>query len=47
MYHSVDFEGYESTNDSEDNVPVGSVDYLSTRYEVNYLNICDKPLTTI
>ncbi|XP_025423914.1 H(+)/Cl(-) exchange transporter 7-like isoform X2 [Sipha flava] len=33
MYHSVEFEGYESTNVSEDNVPIGSLDYLSTKYE--------------
>jgi hypothetical protein len=39
MYHSVEFEGYESTNVSEDNVPIGSLDYLSTKYEVNYFNI--------
>ncbi|VVC43664.1 CBS domain,Chloride channel, voltage gated,Chloride channel, core [Cinara cedri] len=32
-YHSMDFKGYELTTDSEDVVPIGSLDYLSTKYE--------------
>lgn len=34
MYQSMDFKGYELANDSDDEVPIGSVDYLSTKYEV-------------
>jgi len=36
MYQSKDFKGYELTNDSDDTVPIGSVDYLSTKFEVSF-----------
>lgn len=34
MYHSVDFKGYELANESENTVPIGSLDFISTKYEV-------------
>lgn len=34
MYQSIDFKGCDLTSDNEDNVPIGSLDYLSTKYEV-------------
>lgn len=34
-FQSMDFKGYELANDSEDSVPIGSLDYLSTKYEVS------------
>lgn len=33
----MDFRGYELALTSEDEVPIGSLDYLSTKYEVWYL----------
>lgn len=38
----MDFKGYELANDSEDSVPDGSLEYISTKYEVfliKYMNI--------
>lgn len=39
MYHIMDFKGYELANDSDDGVPDGSLDYISTKYEVFILNM--------
>uniref|UniRef100_A0A2S2NYS5 Chloride channel protein n=1 Tax=Schizaphis graminum TaxID=13262 RepID=A0A2S2NYS5_SCHGA len=33
MYQSIDFKGYDLSNESEENVPVGSLNHLSTKYE--------------
>lgn len=47
MYQSNDFKGYElanGTNDCEDKVSIGSLNYLSTKFEVfiiKYFNICN------
>jgi len=30
----MDFKGYELANDDEDSIPVGSLGYISTKYEV-------------
>lgn len=30
----MDFKGYELANDSDDSVPDGSLDHISTKYEV-------------
>lgn len=41
MYQSNDFKGYElanGINDYEDNVPIGSLNYLSTKFEVFIIN---------
>jgi len=46
MYQSIDFKGYGLSNESEENVPVGSLNHLSTKYEVTiyfilkHLNVC-------
>lgn len=34
MYQSNDFKGYELANDCDDTVPIGSLDYLFTKFEV-------------
>jgi len=35
MYQSMDFKGYNLSNENEDIVPIGSMNYLSTKYEVS------------
>lgn len=46
MYQSIDFKGYDLSNEREEIVPIGSLNHLSTKYEVfiyfvsKHLNVC-------
>lgn len=35
MYQSMDFKGYSLSNENEEIVPIGCLNYLSTKYEVS------------
>jgi len=42
MYQSMDFKGYDLSNEGEDIVPIGSLNHLSTKYEVSSYFILKK-----
>jgi len=51
MYQSIDFKGYDLSDEREEIVPIGSLNHLSTKYEVffyfvlRHLNVCVNVIT--